>query len=123
MAGALGMAGARSHSVSLHGQGQQNSATETRTRVARVRAEYPNQLDYGGPACRGDTCLGPQKSEKIQPFCFALLHSWSRCLWLLAGACWLAPLPLWLLAGATVLGYWLAPLSVATGWLAFGIRN
>lgn len=26
----------------------QNSATGTRTRVARVRAEYPNQLDYGG---------------------------------------------------------------------------
>ena len=28
----------------------QNSATGTRTRVARVRAEYPNQLDYSG-AC------------------------------------------------------------------------
>ena len=26
----------------------QYSATGTRTRVARVRAEYPNQLDYGG---------------------------------------------------------------------------
>ena len=25
-----------------------NSATGTRTRVARVRAEYPNQLDYSG---------------------------------------------------------------------------
>ena len=25
-----------------------NSATRTRTRVARVRAEYPNQLDYSG---------------------------------------------------------------------------
>ena len=25
-----------------------HSATGTRTRVARVRAEYPNQLDYGG---------------------------------------------------------------------------
>ena len=25
-----------------------NSATGTRTRVARVRVEYPNQLDYGG---------------------------------------------------------------------------
>ena len=24
------------------------SATRTRTRVARVRAEYPNQLDYSG---------------------------------------------------------------------------
>ena len=27
---------------------KRNSATGTRTRVARVRAEYPNQLDYGG---------------------------------------------------------------------------
>ena len=27
---------------------QTNSATGTRTRVARVRAEYPNQLDYSG---------------------------------------------------------------------------
>ena len=27
---------------------QQNSATGTRNRVARVRAEYPNQLDYSG---------------------------------------------------------------------------
>ena len=25
-----------------------SSATGTRTRVARVRAEYPSQLDYGG---------------------------------------------------------------------------
>ena len=25
-----------------------HSATGTRTRIARVRAEYPNQLDYGG---------------------------------------------------------------------------
>ena len=25
-----------------------NSATGTRTRVTRVRAEYPNQQDYGG---------------------------------------------------------------------------
>ena len=25
-----------------------NSAAGTRTRVTRVRAEYPNQLDYGG---------------------------------------------------------------------------
>ena len=28
-----------------------NSATETRARVARVRAEYPDQLDYSGAAC------------------------------------------------------------------------
>ena len=30
--------------IRMHG----NSATGTRTRVARVRAEYPNQLDYSG---------------------------------------------------------------------------
>ncbi len=29
-------------------QPYKNSATGTRTRVARVRAEYPNQLDYSG---------------------------------------------------------------------------
>ena len=28
-----------------------NSATGTRTRVARVRAEYPSQLDYSGSCC------------------------------------------------------------------------
>ena len=28
----------------------ENSTTGTRTRVARVRAEYPNQLDYSGCA-------------------------------------------------------------------------
>ena len=27
---------------------EKHSATGTRTRVARVRAEYPNQLDYSG---------------------------------------------------------------------------
>ena len=27
---------------------EMHSATGTRTRVARVRAEYPNQLDYSG---------------------------------------------------------------------------
>ena len=27
---------------------KRNSATGTRTRVARVRAEYPDQLDYSG---------------------------------------------------------------------------
>ena len=30
---------------------KQISATGTRTRVARVRAEYPNQLDYSGVRC------------------------------------------------------------------------
>ena len=30
------------------------SASGTRTRVARVRAEYPNQLDYSGVGCGGN---------------------------------------------------------------------
>ena len=37
---------------------QINSATGTRTRVARVRAEYPNQLDYSGDAAlEGARCV------------------------------------------------------------------
>ena len=34
-------------------QRAQNSATGTRTRVTRARAEYPNQLDYSGVDCLG----------------------------------------------------------------------
>ena len=33
------------------------SATGTRTRVARVRAEYPNQLDYSGFECELEVLL------------------------------------------------------------------
>ena len=36
------------------GHTQTYSATGTRTRVARVRAEYPNQLDYSGVAIMPD---------------------------------------------------------------------
>ena len=32
----------------IHKNKIKTSATGTRTRVARVRAEYPNQLDYSG---------------------------------------------------------------------------
>ena len=35
-------------SIPAGGFSSKNSATGTRTRVARVRAEYPNQLDYSG---------------------------------------------------------------------------
>ena len=38
----------------------QNSATGTRTRVARVRAEYPNQLDYSG-CCITNILIPPNK--------------------------------------------------------------
>ena len=41
----------------LHFASLAYSATGTRARVARVRAEYPNQLDYSG--CGGTTCSGP----------------------------------------------------------------
>ena len=34
-----------------------SSATGTRTRVFRVRAEHPNQLDYGGDAHRNRTVI------------------------------------------------------------------
>ena len=37
------------------------SATGTRTRVARVRAEYPNQLDYSG--------LAVYSGVQANPFC------------------------------------------------------
>ena len=41
----------------------QNSATGTRTRVARVRAEYPNQLDYSGSVCMFGGFLQHASSE------------------------------------------------------------
>ena len=41
----------KSHSENMH-VSVENSATGTRTRVARVRAEYPNQLDYSGSEAR-----------------------------------------------------------------------
>ena len=34
--------------TTLSNRRRENSATGTRTRVARVRAECPNQLDYSG---------------------------------------------------------------------------
>ena len=36
------------HPGAAGGGGAQTSATGTRTRVTRVRAEYPSQLDYSG---------------------------------------------------------------------------
>jgi hypothetical protein len=43
----------------------QNSATGTRTRVARVRAGYPNQLDYGGSALWSECNLHGRCDEVI----------------------------------------------------------
>ena len=43
---------------------KENAATGTRTRVARVRAEYPNQLDYSGSVQRYPA---PQLESEGQP--------------------------------------------------------
>ena len=43
----------RHKAQSLHIQAVCTSATGTRARVARVRAEYPSQLDYSGFWCPG----------------------------------------------------------------------
>ena len=43
-----------------------NSATGTRTRVARVRAEYPNQLDYSGVvSCCASVLSGKLPTNEI----------------------------------------------------------
>ena len=49
-----------------------NSATGTRTRVARVRAEYPSQLDYSGSCDSGrskhrrrSTCSRPLRTGNV----------------------------------------------------------
>ena len=44
-----------------------HSATGTRTRVARVRAEYPNQLDYSGSVCSvPPTNINTKQSEWLR---------------------------------------------------------
>ena len=57
-------------------QQKENSATGTRTRVARVRAEYPNQLDYSGFWQKGQQdyvvifpCLGQAPCQIMQCRC------------------------------------------------------
>ena len=45
------------HQCNMSQHRKKHSATGTRTRVARVRAEYPNQLDYSG--CCIDFDHGP----------------------------------------------------------------
>ena len=56
---------------------KENSTTGTRTRVARVRAEYPNQLDYGGSAQQCVT--SKQASQKMRTVLEpGGKHSWDR---------------------------------------------
>ena len=46
----------------------ENSATGTRTRVARVRTEYPNQLDYSGSDARRSLFdVKPNDHEQRKP--------------------------------------------------------
>ena len=53
-----------------------DSATGTRTRVARVRAEYPNQLDYSGVCFDMELlgwplfCVLPSSPPSSSPSCF-----------------------------------------------------
>ena len=42
----------------------ENSVTGTRTRVVRVRAEYPNQLDYSGAQYQCNHYLLRKKKKK-----------------------------------------------------------
>ena len=60
-------------------QCRKNSAMGTRTRVARVRAEYPNQLDYSG------FCYITEMENVI----VADALTFGLCQLLLAGAFWL----------------------------------
>ena len=59
------------------------SAAGTRTRVARVRAEYPNQLDYGGygeateDAYNRDPC--PGTSTKLHDFYYVRMQTIHAC--------------------------------------------
>ena len=47
---------------------ENNSATGTRTRVARVRAEYPNQLDYSGACCK-QNIISQRRGYNVPSLC------------------------------------------------------
>ena len=111
---------------------ESNSATGTRTRVARVRAEYPSQLDYSG-SCKATqvvqitfidnqmssvSCvwddMGKNKFLRMWawrlPF---LLLSWAFHFYFALGACLgnlVGKAPFWLLSGP--LGAFRAPQSL-----------
>ena len=46
-----------------------HSATGTRTRVARVRAEYPNQLDYSGWITKSNLLIECKKEKRVNEPC------------------------------------------------------
>ena len=51
---------------------QPNSATGTRTRVTRARAEYPDQLDYS--RCWYDSASAGRLSSRVASCCTPLPH-------------------------------------------------
>ena len=62
------------------------SATGTRTRVARVRAEYPNQLDYSGVVNRVENhihkirfvmCMGARWKMPVEIMAEFEMRTWS----------------------------------------------
>ena len=64
------------------------SATGTRTRVARVRAEYPNQLDYSGVVNRVENhiqgirfvmCMGTRWKKPMEIMAEFEMRTWSGC--------------------------------------------
>ena len=55
-----------------------NSATGTRTRVARVRAEYPNQLDYSGAECNLTQILSRRICSTSYHFRRVLRDGWGH---------------------------------------------
>ena len=57
------------HELKAWGYRKKNSTTGTRTRVARVKAEYPNQLDYSGFWQQGP-------SESIGPYSRRNQRAW-----------------------------------------------
>ena len=75
------------HLCSIKGlpHARKHSAAGTRTRVARVRAEYPNQLDYSGDCLRH---AGPVKSTLWTLLFWALRHIVVNAYNVLAMAVW-----------------------------------
>ena len=75
--------------IDMHGCGAVSySATGTRARVARVRAEYPNQLDYSGAISPHPKCQFGKNTPPLvpswpvlapSPLAVPSLPAWPRC--------------------------------------------
>ena len=110
-----------------------NSATGTRARVARVRAEYPNQLDYSGvcvliaAACQDELFLSPlslhASGNKKQKIAEVGGRSWCLVAWCL-GAWVLVCLGAWcLVLGRSVLGCLGSWCFVLRSWVAANSKS